>query len=162
MRTVRTRAAIPATAIALATLVGGGLLTACSSEPAAQPTTSQLGASAPPPPPSSTLAVVPDTATQPSSETSAEEPLSGPVQLDVLVGTDSGPSRIEFIRVGADVTLNITNPAAADEYHIHGIELEQSVAAGTMATFNFAVSSTGTFEVESHQTGAVLIVLQVV
>lgn len=99
-------------------------------------------------------------ATQPPVTTPATAP-DGPVQIDVVVGVDSGPDRIELVRVGADVTVNITNRDAADEYHIHGIELERAVDAGVMATFNFAPTAPGTYEVESHETGDVILVIVV-
>lgn len=86
---------------------------------------------------------------------------TGPVQIDVVVGRDSGPDRVERIAVGSDVTVNITNPDAADEFHLHGIDLERSVAAGVMATFNFTATAPGTYELESHETDGVLIVLVV-
>lgn len=99
-------------------------------------------------------------ATQPPVTTPATAP-DGPVQIDVVVGVDSGPDRIELVRVGADVTLNITNRDAADEYHIHGIELERAVDAGVMATFNFVADTAGTYEVESHRTENLLVVIVV-
>lgn len=86
---------------------------------------------------------------------------TGPVQIDVVVGRDSGPDRIEQVAVGSDVTINITNPDAADEFHLHGIELERSVGAGVMATFNFTANTPGTYELESHETDGVLVVLVV-
>ncbi|MFZ9629317.1 MAG: hypothetical protein ACO3C1_08185 [Ilumatobacteraceae bacterium] len=94
--------------------------------------------------------------------TGSGEVQEGPVQIDVVVGLDSGPQRIETVAVGADITLNITNPDAADEFHIHGIDLERSVDAGMMATFNFTVTEPGTYEVESHLTETVLVVIEVV
>lgn len=97
-------------------------------------------------------------ATQPPATTPPTAP-EGPVQIDVVIGVDSGPDRIELVRVGADVTVNITNRDAADEYHIHGIELERAVDAGVMATFNFAPTAPGTYEVESHETGDVILVI---
>lgn len=94
--------------------------------------------------------------------TVAPTAIDGPVQIDVLVGTDSGPDRVELVKVGADVTLNITNPSAADEYHVHGIDLEQKADAGVMVTLNFTIDAPGTYEVESHVTEDVLLVIEVV
>ena len=94
--------------------------------------------------------------------TGSGEVQEGPVQIDVVVGLDSGPQRVETVAVGADITLNITNPDEADEFHIHGIDLERSVDAGMMATFNFTVTEPGTYEVESHLTEEVLVVIEVV
>ena len=68
---------------------------------------------------------------------------------------------MEKVALGSPVTLNITNPAAADSYHIHGYDLEMDVDQDTMATFNFTADQAGTFEVESHETGAVLVVIEV-
>jgi len=86
---------------------------------------------------------------------------TGPVQIDVVVGRDSGPDRVEQIALGSDVTVNITNPDAADEFHLHGIDLERTVDAGVMATFNFTATTPGTYELESHETNGVLVVLVV-
>ena len=45
---------------------------------------------------------------------------------------------------------------------MHAIDLEQEVEAGEMATFNFMVDTPGTYEVESHVTEDVLVVIEVV
>ena len=95
-----------------------------------------------------------------ADDSSSGVPLSGPVQIDVVVGTDSGEDRIEHVTVGSEITLNITNPDAADAFHIHGIELEQSVGPGVMATFNFTIDAAGTYGVESHLTDDVLIIIE--
>ncbi|MFM8310455.1 MAG: hypothetical protein ACKOAZ_00990 [Ilumatobacteraceae bacterium] len=92
--------------------------------------------------------------------TGSGELQSGPVQIDVTVGVNSGPGRIEMVTIGSEITLNITNLSAADEFHVHGIDLDRSVDAGVMATFNFVVSAAGTYEVESHVTGEVLVVIE--
>lgn len=152
MRTFPTLALIPVAAI---------MLMACSDDEAS---TDSVAATAAP---------TTDAAT-PTSEPAATEPqgtepldttpvtaIDGPVQIDVVVGVDSGEDRVEKVRVGADVTLNITNPNAADEFHIHGIDLEQAVDAGVMATFNFVADTPGTYEVESHTTEDVLVVIEV-
>ena len=86
---------------------------------------------------------------------------AGPVQIDVRVGTDSGPDRVELVAKGSEVQLNITNPGADDSFHIHGYDLEEDVPKGSTATFNFTAGLTGRFEVESHTTEAVLVVIEV-
>ena len=93
--------------------------------------------------------------------TTPETAVDGPVQIDVVVGVDSGEDRVVKVKVSADITLNITNPDAADEFHVHGVELEQSVDAGVMATFNFTLDEAGTYEVESHVTDDVLLIIEV-
>ena len=86
---------------------------------------------------------------------------SGPVQIDVVVGTDSGEDRVERVTAGSEITLNITNPNADDEFHVHGIDLEQAATKGEMATMNFTLGTPGTYEVESHITEDVLVVIEV-
>ncbi len=103
-----------------------------------------------------TTAAVPEATDPPATA------IDGPAQIDVVVGTDSGPERVEKVKAGADITLNITNPNAADEYHVHGIDLEQKADQGVMATLNFTIDEPGTYEVESHVTEDVLLVIEVV
>ena len=91
---------------------------------------------------------------------STEVPLSGPVQIDVVVGVDSSPDRVEYVTVGSEITLNITNPTADDEFHVHGIDIEQAADAGQMATINFTIDAAGTYEVESHITSDVFVVIE--
>jgi len=86
----------------------------------------------------------------------------GPVQYDVRVGVDSGPHRVEKVKVGSDVTLNISNPKADDEFHVHVVDMEQKVTKGETATFNFTADTKGRIEVESHLTNTVVIVIEVV
>ncbi len=42
-----------------------------------------------------------------------------------------------------------------------GMVLQNEVKAGETATFNFTADQVGTFEIESHKTEAVVMVLQV-
>ncbi len=85
----------------------------------------------------------------------------GPVQIDVMIGADSSPDRVELARVGASVTLNVTNPDTSDTIVVEGIGMQQKVKAGVQATFNFKVRTAGIYEVKSTATGEVLVVIQV-
>jgi ABC-type Fe3+-hydroxamate transport system substrate-binding protein len=147
MRTLRALVIMPFAVLALS---------ACGSDDATTDATS--GAD--------TTAAAVDTTAAGGTDTSVEDTtpvtaIDGPVQIDVVVGVDSGEDRVEHVKVGSDVTLNITNPNAADEFHVHVIELEQSVDAGVTATFNFVADTAGTYEVESHVTEDVLLVIEV-
>jgi hypothetical protein len=154
MRALRTIAIIPAAALLFVACGSDGNDTAGS----APDTTAATAAD-------TTLAVeattLPPADTTPA-DTTPVTAVDGPVQIDVLVGTDSGPDRVEKVKVGSAVTLNLTNPNAADEFHVHTIELEQAVDAGVTATFNFVVDTPGTYEVESHVTEEILVVIEVV
>lgn len=94
-------------------------------------------------------------------ETTTPSVQSGPVQIDVVIGVDSGEDRVERVTAGSEITLNITNPDADDEFHVHGIDLEQAASKGEMATMNFTLDEPGTYEVESHVTNGVLVVIEV-
>ena len=144
MRTFRALAVIPAALL---------LLAACSDDKKADTTTSGDAV---------TTTVTGDTTVDTSGGTDAGGTMvAGPVQIDVRVGIDSGEDRIEHVAIGSEITLNITNSNAADSYHVHGVDLEQDVAVGVMATFNFTADTAGTYEVESHNTEDVLVVIDV-
>ncbi|MFN8021991.1 MAG: hypothetical protein U0Q03_10730 [Acidimicrobiales bacterium] len=87
-----------------------------------------------------------------------------PYQLSVTVGLDSSPERIERVPLGATIALAVTNPTAADEFHLHGFDLGDGVEmpAGQTETFTFVADQAGSFELESHATGEVLMILEVV
>lgn len=152
MRTLRALALIPATAI---------LLVACGNDDETSTDSTVAETTVPAVDSSAATTTLPASDTTAPQETTVETAVDGPVQIDVVVGLDSGPDRVELVKVGSDVQLNITNPDAADEFHIHGIELEQSVDAGVTATFNFVADTAGTFEVESHETEDVLVIIEV-
>ena len=93
-----------------------------------------------------------------TSTTSAD----GIVRISVMVGIDSGEDRIDEIPLGSRVELSLTNPLAADEYHVHGYDLGSGgTPKGETKTFTFTADKTGDFEVESHATEEVLVVLRV-
>ncbi len=84
------------------------------------------------------------------------------VEISVSVGIDSGADRVEEVPLGAVVRVTLTNPDAADEYHLHGYDLGSGeVEAGRTAVFEFEASLPGSFEIESHSLELVLIVLNI-
>jgi len=86
----------------------------------------------------------------------------GNVTIDVVVGENSGPDRVEEVALGSQVTLNFTNPGADDEFHVHGYDLGGDMTKkGDTKTFTFTADKAGEYEVESHLTEAVLMVLRV-
>lgn len=102
------------------------------------------------------------TATSSSVATTTTVAAIEPLQIDVTVGEDSSPDRIELVEVGASVRITLTNPAAEDEYHLHGYDIVTSkMAPGMPATISFTADEPGTFELESHVTSDVLVVLEI-
>jgi hypothetical protein len=93
--------------------------------------------------------------------TSPDSAPTGPAQIDVKVGTDSSPTRVEKARAGSPIQINLTNPAAADTFQIQGVGLERKVAADETATFNFTIAAPGKYSVLSKVTNTVLVVIEV-
>ena len=86
----------------------------------------------------------------------------GRITVDVIVGENSSPDRVEEIPLGSEVTLNFTNPQADDEYHVHGYDLGGGVTKkGEMKTFTFTADKAGDYEIESHISEKVLAVIRV-
>jgi heme/copper-type cytochrome/quinol oxidase subunit 2 len=61
---------------------------------------------------------------------------------------------------GAHVTLAVTSDVA-DEVHVHGYDVETELEPGTPAELTFDATIPGVFEVELHESGTVLLTLQV-
>ena len=86
----------------------------------------------------------------------------GVVRISVTVGVDSGPDRVEEVSVGESVELTIVNPDDDDEFHVHGFDLGgEETPAGEEKAFAFTATEAGDFEVESHVSGEVLVVIRV-
>ena len=97
--------------------------------------------------------------TSPAVSTTIDD---GIVRISVTVGVDSGPDRIEEVSVGDSVELTMLNPDEDDEFHVHGFDLGgDETPAGDEKVFAFTASEAGDFEVESHATGDVLVVIRV-
>ncbi|MFM7685349.1 MAG: hypothetical protein ACKPDI_05420 [Actinomycetota bacterium] len=151
MRTLRALTVIPVVAL---------LLVSCGDSDDSAATTAAPASSAEATTTSFTVTTMASGTTMADNNTTVVA--EGPIQIDVVVGVDSGADRVERVGVGSDITVNITNPNAADEFHVHGIDLEQNVDAGVTATFNFVADTPGTYEIESHETEEVLVVIEVV
>jgi uncharacterized lipoprotein YajG len=94
----------------------------------------------------------------PITTTVAPEPLD----IDVIVGENSGNERIEVVALGDDVRITLVNPTQEDEYHLHGYDIvSKKMAPGAPATLTFTANVAGTFELESHVTNDVLVVLEI-
>ena len=86
----------------------------------------------------------------------------GTIEISVEVGVDSGADRLEEVPLGALVRITVVNDEEDDEVHLHGYDLGgEIVEAGEPTVFEFEASTAGEFEVESHVTGEVLMILVV-
>jgi hypothetical protein len=69
------------------------------------------------------------------------------------------PGRVEVPK-GAHVVLTVASDQP-DEVHVHGYDLEAPVSPGSPATIRFTADQTGLFEVETHESGKLLLQLLV-
>ena len=86
-----------------------------------------------------------------------------PNEIIVHVGLDDAATvgaRVEKVKLGDHVVLRLVSDTD-ETYHVHGYDLEQKVAAGVEAQFEFTADKAGDFEVESHNTEKVFVVLHV-
>ena len=96
----------------------------------------------------------------PAATTTAPAPAA--VTIPVVVGEGTGPDRVEPVVLGATVKVVLTNPDSTDDFHLHGYDLSTGeVAAGEEVVISFTADRAGSFELESHETGDVLVVLEV-
>lgn len=84
------------------------------------------------------------------------------VSISLEVGTSTGPEVTHVVAVGSTVRIMVTNPSEDDEFHLHGYDLSAGeVPAGETATIEFVADVTGSFELESHHSGSLLMTLVV-
>jgi uncharacterized cupredoxin-like copper-binding protein len=85
-----------------------------------------------------------------------------PLDVEVIVGENSGDERIEVVALGDEVRITLVNPTKADEYHLHGYDIAtKKMEPGAPATLTFTANVAGTFELESHVTQEVLVTLEI-
>jgi hypothetical protein len=181
MSTPIARRLIPAAALMALGVVTLGIGTAACSDNDTTTATSRPPTSVSteaPPPPVDTGDIPPapvDTGDIPSAPTDTGDipyvppdtgdipAVGAPVFVTVTVGVDSSPQRIEQVPLGSSVVLAVNNPNSADEFHLHGYDLGdgQVMDAGQTATFSFIADQAGSFVLESHETDAPLLTLEV-
>lgn len=138
MRTTRRLLIVPAFLV---------LLVSCGSDKDSAGNAATTGAAA-------TTTVGPDTSGD-------EKPASGDAaEIVVKVGKDDSPTRVEPVRLGQTVELRLLSDGD-EEYHVHGYDLLGKAAAGVEYDFEFVADKAGRFEVESHTSDKVLVVIDV-
>lgn len=105
---------------------------------------------------------VTDPVAEETSTTSAVPVTAEPVEISVVVGETSSPERTEKVALGSPVTVTLVNPESHDDFHLHGYDIATgSVEAGEESVISFTADKAGTFEIESHETGEVLVYLEI-
>lgn len=147
--------------VAAALLLGG--LVGCSSDSEGSPpavAAPSAGVTSAPAP-----SIAPSTAASaaPSAPTSAVPSAVPSADHDVVVTVTDGeveaPGRVE-VRTGESVRLTVTSDVD-EELHVHGVDLEEALPAGTPTTVEFRPDESGQFEVELHESGLLLFQLLV-
>ena len=88
--------------------------------------------------------------------------VAGPIEISVTVGTDSATERVEEVPLGSQVNITLTNPNADDEFHLHEYDLSTGdTPKGESAVISFTADKAGLFDLESHVTDEVLVVISV-
>jgi plastocyanin len=60
------------------------------------------------------------------------------------------------VRAGEPVTLTVTS-RAANELHVHGVDVEKSLPAGTPVSVDLTFPDPGVYEVETHEPSLLLL-----
>jgi hypothetical protein len=88
--------------------------------------------------------------------------VAGPTEISVTVGTDSAVDRVEEVPLGSQVNITLTNPNADDEFHLHEYDLSTGdTPKGESAVISFTADKTGLFDLESHVTDEVLVIISI-
>ena len=88
--------------------------------------------------------------------------VAGPTEISVTVGTDSAADRIEEVALGSQVNITLTNPKADDEFHLHEYDLSTGdTPKGESAVISFTADKAGLFDLESHVTDEVLVIISI-
>jgi len=96
-----------------------------------------------------------------AAESSVVDPVSVS-EISVIVGEDSGPDRTETVALGSTVRISLLNNESEDDFHLHGYDIASGeVPVGEEAVIEFVADAAGEFELESHVTGEVLLVITV-
>ena len=88
--------------------------------------------------------------------------VAGPTEISVTVGTDSAADRVEEVALGSQVNITLTNPNADDEFHLHEYDLSTGdTPKGESAVISFTADKAGLFDLESHVTDEVLVIISI-
>jgi len=84
------------------------------------------------------------------------------VEIALIVGENTGADVKQTVPLGASVRITVTNPNGPDEIHVHGYDISTGeMAEGQEAVIEFVASNAGTFDLESHVSEEVVLILTV-
>jgi len=84
------------------------------------------------------------------------------VEINLIIGENTGADMMQTVPLGSSVRITVVNPNGADEIHVHGYDISTGeMAQGQEAVIEFVASNAGTFDIESHVSEEVVLVLTV-
>ena len=106
-----------------------------------------------------------ETASTVVAPTDAVVNADGSVSINVIVGTDDyetlAGERIVKVALGAAVTITLTDANEDQDYHLHVYDVGVEAKKGEPGVISLVVDQAGQFDVESHTTGKLMLVLVV-
>jgi FtsP/CotA-like multicopper oxidase with cupredoxin domain len=94
------------------------------------------------------------------AESSAVTSDTAIVEISLTIGENSGPNEQQQVALGSTVRLSVVNPNASDEIHVHGYDISTGdMAAGETSVIEFIADEAGTFDIESHISEEVVLLL---
>ncbi|MSY28689.1 MAG: hypothetical protein F2732_03010 [Actinobacteria bacterium] len=89
----------------------------------------------------------------------------GSISINVIVGTDDydtlAGDRVVKVALGSAVTITLTDANEDQDYHLHVYDVGAEAKKGEPGVISLVVDQAGQFDVESHTTGKMLLVLVV-
>ena len=108
---------------------------------------------------------VDETASTVVTPTDAIVNADGSISINVIVGTDDydtlAGDRVVKVALGSAVTITLTDPNEDQDYHLHVYDVGAQAKKGEPGVISLVVDQAGQFDVESHTTGKMLLVLVV-
>jgi ABC-type Fe3+-hydroxamate transport system substrate-binding protein len=108
---------------------------------------------------------VDETASTVVTPTDAIVNADGSIGINVIVGTDDydtlAGDRVVKVALGSAVTITLTDPNEDQDYHLHVYDVGAQAKKGEPGVISLVVDQAGQFDVESHTTGKMLLVLVV-
>lgn len=141
--------------IPVAVLVISSVLVSCSGD-----STTSTGSAAVTTAPSAATPTDPASTAAPTSSASKLDQEEGEPAIEpvsILIDADSGESQDVSVALGTPMTIRVRS-TRVEEFHLHGYDLELT---GTDVTFTFVADVLGEFELETHGSGALVLLLTV-
>lgn len=95
-----------------------------------------------------------------TTESSAVASNTAIVEISLTIGENTGPNEQQQVALGSTVRLSVVSPNASDEIHVHGYDISTGkMTAGETSVIEFVADEAGTFDIESHISEEVVLLL---